>query len=193
MSPFALQWRHDEHNGVLNHQPHDCLLNRLFSRISSKTSKLRVTVLCAGNLTGEFPAQRASNSENVSVWWRHPGHQLNDNKYWLVVLSIMRNTSRLYLNIAANYLPWLAILVQIHICKSLVAIQYSVVHNVWPSKFSKHYLINIHGRILLRLLPSTLIVWFNTLRPGQNGCLFPDIFKRISFNKNFWISITISP
>ena len=38
-----------------------------------KTSKLRVTGLCAGNssVTGEFPAQRASNAENVSIWWRH--------------------------------------------------------------------------------------------------------------------------
>ena len=40
---------------------------------SKKTSKLRVTGLCAGNspVTGEFPAQRASNAENVSIWWRH--------------------------------------------------------------------------------------------------------------------------
>ena len=38
-----------------------------------KTSKLRVTGLCAGNspVTGEFPAQRDSNAENVSIWWRH--------------------------------------------------------------------------------------------------------------------------
>ena len=37
------------------------------------TSKLRVTGLCAGNspVTGEFPAQKASNAENVSIWWRH--------------------------------------------------------------------------------------------------------------------------
>ena len=42
-------------------------------RRSKKTSKLRVTGLCAGNspVTGEFPAQRASNAENVSIWWRH--------------------------------------------------------------------------------------------------------------------------
>ena len=35
--------------------------------------KPRVTGLCAGNspVTGEFPAQRASNAENVSIWWRH--------------------------------------------------------------------------------------------------------------------------
>ena len=38
-------------------------------------SKLRVTGLCAGNApgTGEFPAQVASNAENVSIWWRHHG------------------------------------------------------------------------------------------------------------------------
>ena len=29
--------------------------------------------ICAGNSagTGEFPAQMASNAENVSIWWRH--------------------------------------------------------------------------------------------------------------------------
>ena len=40
---------------------------------SKKTSKLCVTVLCAGNSpgTGEFPTQMASNAENVSIWWCH--------------------------------------------------------------------------------------------------------------------------
>ena len=68
-----LQWRHNEHHGVSNHQPGDCLLNRLFRRKSKKTSKLRVTGLCEGNtpVIFEFPAQRASNTENVSIWWRH--------------------------------------------------------------------------------------------------------------------------
>ena len=69
----TLQWRHNGHDSVSNHQPGDCLLNRLFNRRSKKTSKLRVTGLCAGNSsgTGEFPAQMASNAENVSIWWRH--------------------------------------------------------------------------------------------------------------------------
>ena len=70
---YPLQWRHNERDSVSNHQPHDCLLNRLFRRRSKKTSKLRVTGLCEGNSpgTGEFPAQMASNAENVSIWWRH--------------------------------------------------------------------------------------------------------------------------
>ena len=69
----SLQWRHNEHDGVPIHQPHGCLLNRSFRRRSKKTSKLRVTGLCAGKspVTGEFPAQKASNAENVFIWWRH--------------------------------------------------------------------------------------------------------------------------
>ena len=70
---ISLQWHHDGHDSVSNHQPHDCLLKRLFRRRSKKTSELRVTGLCAGNSpgTGEFPAQMASYAENVSIWWRH--------------------------------------------------------------------------------------------------------------------------
>ena len=44
----ALWWRHNDHDSVSNHQPHECLLNRLFRRRSKKTSKLRVTGLCVG-------------------------------------------------------------------------------------------------------------------------------------------------
>ena len=83
MRYMALHWRHNERDGASNHQPHDCLLNRLFRCRSKKTSKLRVTGLCAGNspVTGEFPAQMASNAENVSIWWRHHG----DSQKWNLV------------------------------------------------------------------------------------------------------------
>ena len=70
---ISLLWRYNGHHGVSNHHPHECLPNRSFMHRSNKTSKLRVTGLCAGNSpeTGEFPAQMASNAENVSIWWRH--------------------------------------------------------------------------------------------------------------------------
>ena len=70
---YSLQWRHIGPVGVLNNWCLYCLLNCLFKRRWKKTSKLRVTGLCVGNplVTGEFPAQRASNAENVSIWWRH--------------------------------------------------------------------------------------------------------------------------
>ena len=69
----ALQRRHNGHDGVSNHQPHDCLLSRSFRRRSKKTLKLRVTGLCEGNspVNGEFPTQRASYAESVSSWWLH--------------------------------------------------------------------------------------------------------------------------
>ena len=43
---------HNGHSSVSNHQPHDCLHNRLFRRRSQKTSKLRATGLCVGNSPG---------------------------------------------------------------------------------------------------------------------------------------------
>ena len=67
-----LQWRHNGRNSVSNHQPHDCLLNRLFRCRSKKISKLRVTGLCAGNSPGT--AQMARYAENVSIWWCHHAH-----------------------------------------------------------------------------------------------------------------------
>ena len=50
------------------------LLNRL-SRCRSK----KTTGLCEGNspVTGLFPALRASNAENDSIWWRH--HESNEH------------------------------------------------------------------------------------------------------------------
>ena len=43
-----------------------------------KPSKLCVAGLCTGKSpeTGEFPAQMASNAENVSIWWRHHGLEI---------------------------------------------------------------------------------------------------------------------
>ena len=91
----ALQWRHNERDGVSTHQPHDCSLHRLFRCTSNKTSKLRITGLCEGNspLTSEFPAQRASNAENISVWWRHHVYHLLDiiiyiSSQWLAFQTI---------------------------------------------------------------------------------------------------------
>ena len=51
-------------------------------RRAKKTSKLCVTGLCARNspVTGEFPAQRASNAENASIWRRR--HEI----FYLVLL-----------------------------------------------------------------------------------------------------------
>ena len=69
--PAALRWRHNGHDSVSNHQPHDCLLIRLFRRRSKKTSKRRVTGLCAGNSPGKmFPF------DDVIMGWSYTASQL---------------------------------------------------------------------------------------------------------------------
>ena len=87
----TLHWHHNERDGVSNHQLHDWLLNCLFGLRSKKTSKLRVTgrywPFCAGNspVTSEFPAQKASNADYVSMWWRH--HEKDEDASWYQVID----------------------------------------------------------------------------------------------------------
>ena len=50
----SLQCSYNERVGVSNNQSRDCLLNRLFRHRSKKTSKLRVTSLCAGEFIGDW-------------------------------------------------------------------------------------------------------------------------------------------
>ena len=69
----SLQWRHNGRDAVWNHCRPECVFNRPLRCGPRNTSKLRVTGTCEGNspVTGEFPAQRASNAENVSIPWCH--------------------------------------------------------------------------------------------------------------------------
>ena len=99
----TLQWCHNECDGDSNHQHLDCLLKHLFRPRSKKTPKLSVTGLCEGNspVTCEFPARRASDMENVSIWWHHdfncqdsPYHVLLGKLHWkhkIVNLKICRH------------------------------------------------------------------------------------------------------
>ena len=71
----ALQWRHNEHDGVSNYQPHHCLLNCLFkAQIKENIKAPRRWPLC-GEFTGHqwISRTKASKAENVSFWWRHHG------------------------------------------------------------------------------------------------------------------------
>ena len=93
-----LQWRHNGRDSFSNHQPHECLLDRLIRCRSKKTSKLRVTGLCARNSpeTNEFPAQRASNAETVSIWWRHH-YLVGMSCIYFIMRLKLRPFSELYL------------------------------------------------------------------------------------------------
>ena len=95
---LPLQWRHNECDDVSNHRHLDCLLNRLSMRKWKKSSKLGVTCLCEGNssVTGEFPTQRASNAENVSIWWRHDCASWHTYS-WASVITISEHLNSKYL------------------------------------------------------------------------------------------------
>ena len=102
---YSLQWRHNEHDGVSNHQPHDCLFNSLFGRRSKNTPKLRVTGLCEGNspVTGEFPAHKGPVTgkmfpfDEVIMWWGILGTERR--VYALLCCAVLSNNKfDLYLN-----------------------------------------------------------------------------------------------
>ena len=92
----TLRWHHNERDGISNHQPHHCLLNRLFMCRSKLKSKLRVTGFCGGNspVTGEFPTQRPSNAENVSIRWHHHQRipQLLTHWSWDIMVTSLQIT-----------------------------------------------------------------------------------------------------
>ena len=80
-----LQWRHNEHDGVSYHQPHDCLLNCLFRRRSKKTSKLCITGLCEGNSPVNSPHKRPVMRkmfpfDDVIMTWVKPNSTIAQQK-----------------------------------------------------------------------------------------------------------------
>ena len=56
------------------------------AQIQENIKALRHWPLCGKFTgTGEFPVQRDSNADNVSIWWRH--HKLN--KFYLAAILFM--------------------------------------------------------------------------------------------------------
>ena len=89
----ALQWRHDGCNGIWKHRCHDFLLKRLFRCRSKRISQFRVIGFCEGNppVTSGFPLKRASNTEHVSLWWRHPDRCRSKNELrWRIARFVVR-------------------------------------------------------------------------------------------------------
>ena len=101
-----------------NHRRLDCLLNRLFSRKSKKTLKLRITALFDGkpSMTGGFLSQRASYAkmfplddvimdtawpmQGISLWW------LVSFLYAIEIPVLTNATHILSLNKAMGLILW---------------------------------------------------------------------------------------
>ena len=161
---FTLQWCHNEHDGISNHQPHDCLLNRLFRHRSKKTSKLHVTGLCVRNspVTGEFPAQRASNAENVIIWWRHHGEEK--------ILKISSSLCLLivWLQLVIGYLqvPWLN---SGNRCKCGLTRDHFVYA---PSQWEMTSQCNVTSHLLLKYIHLCKLIW-----EPNDSCYFVRLIK----------------
>ena len=56
--------------------------------------------------TGEFPAQRASSAENVSIWWRH--HGMVVNKQYVIALLVY--------TLLTNNRNWLSLMIYWNQC-----------------------------------------------------------------------------
>ena len=98
----TLQWRL---NGFSHHRHLDCLLNRFLRRRWMKTSKLRATGLCEGNssVTGEFPTQRTSKEEHISIWSRHHGIRMTFRlPHFSYALIALKRTQELILVALCN-------------------------------------------------------------------------------------------
>ena len=121
---------HNGRDGVSNHQPHDCLLNRLFRRRSKKTLTLCVTGLCAGihrwpvNSSHKWPIRRKMFPFDDVITWLllFNRHLFNKKTAWVVriwrcsltsigtpVLKIRRSQNRLTFHIEIPYLDCLYI------------------------------------------------------------------------------------
>ena len=100
----TLQWRHKERDCFSNHRRLNCLLNSLSRRIEENI-KAQLHWSLWGDLpvTDGFPSQRASNRQNVSIWWRHhvhagnPYYQSAECSLWAIELKLFTWSS---------FIPW---------------------------------------------------------------------------------------
>ena len=75
-SRISLRWRHNGHDGVSNHQHHDCLLNRLFRRRPKKHQSSASLAFLWGiqrrpvNSPHKWPVTRKMFPfDDVIMWW----------------------------------------------------------------------------------------------------------------------------
>ena len=91
------------YDDLWNYQPCDCLLNSSFKAQIKENIKAPRHCLYAGNspMTGEFPAQRDSDTENASIRWRHHVKYVHDYSlkvkpkeliffFWLAICFVTR-------------------------------------------------------------------------------------------------------
>ena len=74
------------------------------AQIKENIKALRNRPLCEG-FTGEFPAQMASNAENVFIWWRH--HAQSTKPMFILLCCCRKWRLCLFSGTLSGHLPWL--------------------------------------------------------------------------------------
>ena len=161
-------------------------VNGLFGLRSKKTSKLHVTGLCVGNspVTGEFPAQMASNAENVSIWCRH--HETN-----FAVPDLQTSCTDLTTwQWRPDGSPSNGCQEKCHLFVTMTILVTAL------TRRSKRWLSSLPSLISSSPYSQSSgrsVIAFNSSTPGQNGRHFADdIFRCIFVNEKFCILIKTS-
>ena len=107
---ITLQWRQNERDCVSNLPASRSFIEPFIQmQIKENTKAPHHWPLC-----GEFPTQRASNAETVSIWWRHHETTIKHNKAWTFSTAIY-NPSLVDASISSDYEIWLGRLASVSI------------------------------------------------------------------------------
>ena len=154
---FALQWRHNELAGVSNHQPHDCLPNRLFTCKSKKTWN-SASLLYWTFVRG---IHRCSPARPVSQWCRKclPAMTFQWLSCWKCLSNLL-----MYL---CQFSPWLDVTVEIERFSIVLfhlnrfsAETLVMTHSVSMQQFPQHIEM-IAGRVSLLVRNAVSNFWFH--------------------------------
>ena len=186
----TLQWCHNEHDGFSKHQPHDCLLNRLFRSRSKKTSKLSITGLCEGYspVIIEFPVRRASNAENAAICWPH-----HDISLTLSKITYFHDSFNFEFKSFREHSGTVLTL-------SIVGINYSIpVHSLRPhfgvqchsyvtSDFMA-FLVGLHSVTVIKVIGHALGIWNSQALTHWGRDKMAGIFQTTFSNQFSWMKI----
>ena len=145
----SLRWRHNDHDGVSNHQPHGCSLNRLFRRRSKRTSKLRVTGLCVGNSPGPVnsphkgPVTRKmfpfDDVIMIELWLVHASPKFDDLMYDFLVCPLSMHWRYQSLTLSHQYdIDGLVQDCSISIANTLEILQSCTEPSIWDTRQCYH-------------------------------------------------------
>ena len=124
---WTLLWRHNGHDSVSNHQPHDCLLNRLIqTQIKENIKALGHWPLC-GEFTGDRWIRR-SNGQLRGKWFHLMTSSWNQIFLSSPVIITQHDLSpSVWLCVTLKY-PWY---VPIASSRCITDMQMTLIHTLW--------------------------------------------------------------